>query len=176
MVKSRVLKRFEKKTHQHQQCISQAMAAAEAKCAQDDVRLTPTRRRVLELIWGSHLPSKAYDILDKLRNENRRAAPPTVYRALEFLVEEGLVHRIESLNAYVGCGEPGQAHAGQFLICRACGNVAELDDPEVSEILASTAEQAGFQVARETVEMEGLCVQCSNEPSRADDSLPGRAC
>ena len=103
--------------HQHASCISDALRAAEKTCKERGLRLTPIRRRVLELVWASHEPVKAYDILDILRSERDSAAPPTVYRALEFLLGEGLVHKIESLNAYVGCGEPGHADAGQFLIC-----------------------------------------------------------
>jgi Fur family transcriptional regulator, zinc uptake regulator len=160
MARHRVLRRFRNPQHEHERCIHHALAAAEAKCRAGGMRLTAIRRRVLELIWGSHEPVKAYDLLDRLRGEDRRAAPPTVYRALHFLLETGLVHKIESQNAYVGCGQPKQLHSGQFLICRDCGSVAELDDPQVSELLAATARQLGFKVDRECIEIAGLCSGC----------------
>jgi len=155
------LRRFQNPEHEHQRCIQQALAAAEAKCLAEGMRLTTIRRRVLELIWGNHEPVKAYGLLDQLRGEDRRAAPPTVYRALNFLLETGLVHKIESQNAYVGCGQPKQLHSSQFLICRDCGSVAELDDPQVSQLLAAKARQLGFKVDRECIEIAGLCSGCS---------------
>ncbi|MGH8657797.1 MAG: Fur family transcriptional regulator [Gammaproteobacteria bacterium] len=165
MPNHRVLRRFESPVHEHGRCIQQALAAAEAKCLAEGMRLTAIRRRVLELIWGSHEPVKAYDLLDQLRGENRRAAPPTVYRALHFLLEIGLVHKIESQNAYVGCGQPKEGHSSQFLICKDCGSVAELNDPEVSELLAAKARQLGFKVDRECIEIGGLCSGCSGRES-----------
>lgn len=166
MVKNRILRRFESPVHEHGRCVQQALAAAEAKCLAEGMRLTAIRRRVLELIWGSHEPVKAYDLLDRLRGEDRRAAPPTVYRALNFLLETGLVHKIESQNAYVGCGQPKQLHSSQFLICRGCGSVAELDDPQVSQLLAAKARRLGFKVDRECIEIAGLCSGCSDRQSQ----------
>ena len=84
-----------------------------------------------------------------------------MYRAIEFLLEAGLVHRIESLNAYVGCGNPESEHSGQFLICNRCGVVAEMDDPRITRLLAKEAEQLNFKVEMQTVEIRGLCPQCS---------------
>ena len=127
------------------------------------MRLTPIRRRVLELVWASHEPVKAYDVLDILRSERDSAAPPTVYRALEFLLDEGLVHKIESLNAYVGCGEPGHADAGQFLICAECGEVAELDDLELARLIQQKARQMGFAIAEQVVEIKGSCAECAGQ-------------
>ena len=118
------------------------------------------RRRVLELVWQNHAPVKAYDLLDSLSAESGRVAPPTVYRALEFLLDEGLVHRIASLNAFIGCGDPAHFHSGQFMICSECGRVAELDDPEVAAVLDRRAARLGFTIARQTVEIEGVCQQC----------------
>ncbi|MGH8612804.1 MAG: Fur family transcriptional regulator [Gammaproteobacteria bacterium] len=171
MVKNRILRhsilrRFQDPEHEHQRCVQQALAAAEAKCLAEGMRLTTIRRRVLELIWGSHEPVKAYDLLDQLRAEDRRAAPPTVYRALNFLLETGLVHKIESQNAYVGCGQPKQLHSSQFLICKDCGSVAELGDPQISELLAAKARQLGFKVDRECIEIAGLCSGCSGRQSQ----------
>ena len=160
MKKTRVLREFKQKRHKHSVCVEDAVSAAEQECARRGHKLTATRRRVLELVWESHEPVKAYDVLDKLRKERSSAAPPTVYRALDFLREEGLVHRIASLNAFVGCGEPASAHTGQFLICKQCGTVAEMDDIDLSELIAGKAEKMGFTVARETIEIEGLCAHC----------------
>lgn len=157
---TRVLRAFKTRRHAHTRCVTDALAAAEAACLRRGRRLTALRRRVLELVWASHGPVKAYDVLERLREERARAAPPTVYRALDFLQAEGLVHRIESLNAYVGCGEPARAHRGQFLICRCCGTVAEMDDAEVSALLAGKARRLGFELHGETIELSGLCAHC----------------
>ncbi len=160
MSSNRVLVPFKERDHAHQKCLDSALSAAEKTCHARGVRLTKLRRRVLELVWGSHEPVKAYDILDKLRDEHIGSAPPTVYRALDFLQAEGMVHKIESLNAYVGCGEPDEAHCGQFLICRDCGAVAEMDNADVRELLAEKAGLLGFRVDREMIEVKGLCAAC----------------
>lgn len=155
-----VVSPFQDHRHDHDGCVDEALAAADRLCAERGVRLTALRRRVLELVWRSHQPRKAYDLLEALRAEHQRAAPPTVYRALEFLLGEGLIHRIESLNAFVGCGDPARAHSGQFLICRGCGAVAELNDPEVSRVLHDRAAQLGFRMTQQTIELEGDCPAC----------------
>jgi Fur family zinc uptake transcriptional regulator len=158
---SAVVSPFQHARHDHNGCVQEALDAAEQVCTQRGVRLTKLRRRVLELVWRSHQPQKAYDLLALLRDENQRAAPPTVYRALEFLHDEGLIHRIESLNAFVGCGDPTRQHGGQFLICRHCGAVAELGDTRINELLDDKASELGFQVQRRTVELEGACPDCA---------------
>ena len=117
--KTHVLREFKGRRHRHSECVSDALAAAEQHCREKGNRLTPLRRRVLELVWTNHEPVKAYDVLSDLQADRARAAPPTVYRALDFLQEVGLVHRIESLNAFVGCGDPHRKHLGQFFICQA---------------------------------------------------------
>lgn len=147
-------------THDHAACVGEALETAEALCAGRGARLTPLRRRVLELVWSSHRPVGAYDILGRLDDGSRKAAPPTVYRALDFLIEHGLVHRIESMNAYLGCNHPEESHSGQFLICRECGDVAELDDDEVRQMLRRKAAGAGFEVRSQTVELVGFCANC----------------
>lgn len=147
--------------HNHHQCIDNALANAEALCAEKGLRLTALRKRVFELVWQSHKPLGAYDILGVLSSEDgRRAAPPTVYRALDFLLENGLVHRIASLNAYVGCNHPGMAHEGHFLICRDCHIAQELPHSTIDEAILKAAKQAGFSVERQTVEVLGLCASC----------------
>jgi Fur family zinc uptake transcriptional regulator len=153
---------FRRGRHDHKRCVEDAVEAAERLCRERGLRFTALRRRVLELVWRGHRPVRAYDVLARLGRGRREAAPPTVYRALDFLLENGLVHRIESLNGYVGCGEPGAAHAGQFLICRDCQATAELDDPAIARMIAKKAEALGFSPGRQTIEVTGLCPACRN--------------
>ena len=152
---------FPHREHDHSRCVETAMSFAIAICAERGVRLTPIRRRVLELVWTSHKPIGAYEILDQLAAGRGRTAPPTVYRALDFLTEQRLVHRIDTLNAFVGCGSPVRAHKAYFLICRQCGNAAELVDEGLDNALAQVAEQAVFEVRSETVELAGICARCA---------------
>ena len=148
--------------HDHESCVTNAVAVATELCQRRGVRLTALRQRVLELVWHSHAPIGAYDILDRLRVEDGRlAAPPTVYRALEFLMEQKLIHRIESLNAFVGCIDPRRPHSAQYLICRDCGTVTELEDRAVAEAIAGQAARQGFSIDRQTVEVHGLCGHCA---------------
>ena len=140
--------------------MAEALEAAERLCARRGARLTEIRRRVLELVWRSHQPVGAYAILERLGRERGRVAPPTVYRALDFLIAHGLVHRIASLNAYIGCAHPGRDHIGQFLVCSACGSAAELDDRRIDRAIRSGAEAAGFAVERPVIELAGRCPNC----------------
>jgi Fur family zinc uptake transcriptional regulator len=151
---------FPHQAHDHGGCVRDALVAAEEHCQRSGARLTSIRRRVLELVWSRHAPVGAYAVLDALKAEGQNAAPPTVYRALDFLLEQGLIHRIERLNAFVGCAHPTGPHAAQFLICRQCGRVAELDDPAIDEAILAGARHQGFSVSRQTVEVEGLCPDC----------------
>lgn len=143
----------------HQSCIDTAIANAEALCQRHKQRFTAIRRRVLELVWRQHKPIGAYQVLEFLQQDSR-TAPPTVYRALDFLQQMGLVHRIASLNAYIGCAHPGEPHDGQFLICESCKTLAELDAPEINNAIAQSAVASGFQTHRQTVEIMGLCPNC----------------
>jgi len=152
--------------HDHGACIRAAMAAAEEECRRRGARLTDIRRRVLELVWGSHRPVGAYVLLEALGKEGWSAAPPTVYRALDFLQAHGLVHRIALLNAFVGCAHPGHLHAGQFLLCAECGIAVELEDEEVDAAIGRAAGRMGFSVARQTIEIEGLCAECREKGGR----------
>ncbi|MDD1015569.1 zinc uptake transcriptional repressor Zur [Pseudomonas rubra] len=147
--------------HDHSHCVHSALAEADALCARLGVRLTALRRRVLELVWQSHKPLGAYDILAVLSEQDgRRAAPPTVYRALDFLLENSLVHRIASLNAFIGCSHPEHAHQGQFLICRECHVAIELEQSSISDAIVASAHEVGFRVEAQTVEVVGLCSNC----------------
>ena len=146
----------------HRRCIKQALSDAEQICLQRKSRLTPLRKRVLELVWSSHKPLGAYALLEQLSKEGHKPAPPTVYRALEFLQEQGLVHKVNALNAYMGCAHPQPGdHNRQLLICRLCGNVAELQISEIEHAIDSVAKSAAFTVEKQALEILGVCLQCS---------------
>ncbi len=154
---------FLPKGHDHQGCVDSALDRAADICRRQGARLTPLRRRVLELIWSGHRPSGAYAVLEGLKRERRNAAPPTVYRALDFLLGQGLVHRIEHLNAFVGCSIPDTPHGGQFLVCRSCGVAAEINDARIDTAIHDSAHEAGFVVSRPTIEVKGLCPGCQSD-------------
>jgi Fur family zinc uptake transcriptional regulator len=156
---------FDGAQHDHERCIAAALGEAERLCARRGARLTELRKRVLALVGTSHSPIGAYDLLDRLSQEQGRAAPPTVYRALEFLLEQGLIHRLESLNAFVGCPRPSEAHSGQFLICRDCGAAAEMQNRTIDRAISSQAAACGFSVEGKTVEVRGLCPACQSPPA-----------
>lgn len=140
------------------------LARAALLCEGRGQKLTDLRRQVLGLILDSAAPAGAYDLLERLRAHRGAAAPPTVYRALEFLQEQGFVHRIERLSAFVGCidtDEHGHHHAAQFLICRACGRVTEIEDHRLAHALADAARAIGFTVSGATIEAEGTCAGCA---------------
>jgi len=162
---------FADSDHDHEDCVASALDSAAAVCQQRGVRLTPLRRQVLELVWQSHRPIGAYAVLEALQAERRGAAadgkaamvaPPTVYRALEFLLGQRLIHRIESLNAYIGCVHPGARHAAQFLICSGCGSAAELESPALTAAIEDAAGDAGFAIDRVAVEVAGRCPDCQD--------------
>lgn len=156
---------------------SEALDKAEALCARRGAQLTALRRQVLALVMDSKQPVGAYALLDQLKAQRAGAAPPTVYRALDFLLEQGLIHKVERLNAFVGCAdaldhpadcgcEAAHDHPHQFLICRTCGATREISDPAVARALEGATRRLGFHVSRATVEIEGLCEGCySRSPS-----------
>ena len=138
------------------------LSRASVICEGRGVRLTDLRRQVLGLILDRDSPTGAYDLLDQLRDTRQGAAPPTVYRALEFLQEQGLVHKLESMAAFVGCiADEDHDHAAQFLICRTCGKVTELEDHELFHALEDAARRLGFKVGKATIEAEGQCAACA---------------
>lgn len=155
---------FVSEDHDHEACIASALQQAEQVCQSRGQRFTTLRRRVFELVWQQHRPIGAYEVLELLQRDGR-AAPPTVYRALDFLLELGLVHRIASLNAYVGCVQPHRPHEGQFFICEACKSYAELDDTPINDAIATSAAKYGFSVNQHTVEIMGLCPRCQKKES-----------
>lgn len=141
--------------------LSAQLQAAEQTCARNGAQLTVLRREVLELILKADAPITAYQLLDQLKSIRKSAVPPTVYRSLEFLLENGLIHKIERLNAFVSCAEADHHHAdAQFLICKSCGTVAELEDHAISEALSLAASRHGFVTCRAVVEIDGLCEAC----------------
>ena len=151
--------------HDHAACVDAALDRAAELCARRGARLTRLRRRVLELVWQGHAAVKAYDLLAELDRKGASAKPPTVYRALDFLMAHGLVHRLESLNSYVGCPQPGAPHAGQFLICNSCGTVSEFEASAIQRAIASQAADLGFAVGQQTVEIRGVCRSCRIAPA-----------
>jgi len=147
--------------HDHGACVSAAVAEVEARCAAEGLRLTPVRRKVLEILLGEHRALGAYAILDLLREAGFGSQPPVAYRALDFLTAHGFVHRIERLNAFVACAHPGQAHAPAFMICRKCNAVAEAQAAPEETGLGAAADAAGFRIERAIVEAEGICPLCA---------------
>ena len=134
---------------------------AESLCRERGVRLTPQRRQVLSIVADSDVPLGAYEILQQLQIGQPGAAPPTVYRALEFLLEQGLVHRLATLQAYMVCDHPGCSHQSQFLICSDCGFVKEMEDSNIQQSLDDAASKAGFASRGEVVEIVGRCGRCA---------------
>jgi Fur family zinc uptake transcriptional regulator len=140
--------------------VNRVLKRAEALCRERGVRLTEQRKTVLRLLCVSDKPLSAYELLDRMRGVVKNPAPPTVYRALDFLLEQGLVHKLESLHAYVGCTHPDHPHASQFLICDNCGEVAEVEDASLARSLKAAGEAIGFRSKRPIVEVLGTCAQC----------------
>ena len=147
-------------SHNHQQCVAEALATADARCAEQGLNLTPVRRKVLEFLLAEHRALGAYAILDLLRDAGFKSQPPVAYRALEFLTENGFAHKIERLNAFVACSHPRQDHSPAFMICRICDSVAEAQSIPEKGTLAAAAHEAGFQIERTVVEAEGICPDC----------------
>jgi Fur family zinc uptake transcriptional regulator len=151
--------------HDHHRCASEAIAHAEALCAAHKERLTPIRRGVLEALLESHVPLGAYELIDRLAQNDSKAgarpAPITIYRALDFLREQGFVHRIESRNAFIACvhnhdsGDPVV-----FLICEKCGAVGEAASAAVADTIKSASRAAGFTPKTPVIEISGTCAHC----------------
>jgi Fur family zinc uptake transcriptional regulator len=157
--------------HNHQHCIDGALAAAQLICDQQNAKLTKLRQQVLLLIWENHKPLGAYTLIDQLAEKTqRRIAPPTVYRTLEFLLELGLIHRINSLNAYIGCTQP-HMHQNQsdqlidehnyFLICQKCHDTQEILDASLSKKIEMVSLSYKFTPQQQWLEITGLCEECS---------------
>ena len=140
------------------------VAAVEAACAERGLRLTPIRAHVLRLVADAGGPIKAYDLLDRVRDGGGpgAAAPPTVYRALDFLLANGFIHRLASVNAFVACHHPNaDQHSVPFLICDRCHAAVELEDRAVVDTLDAQARALGFVPSAQTLEVHGLCAHCA---------------
>lgn len=146
--------------HDHHHCVESALAGAEDLVRAKGLRMTPVRRRALEILLERHGAMGAYDVLQRLSEDGFGHQPPVAYRALDFLVEHGLVHRIQRLNAFAACLHPGEAHHAAFLICRGCHTVAEVSADPLRVSLDDGAAALGFSVERATIEAMGLCAAC----------------
>ncbi len=153
--------------HNHQHCIDDALTNARQICEQAQLRLTPLREQVLQLIWQSHKPLGAYQLIDMLAEvSERRIAPPTVYRALDFLLDIGLIHRINSLNAYIGCPSPDIGHPSYFLICTQCETASEHQEVSLGKEIDALGTKAGFTIEKQWLEVLGICNECrENSPT-----------
>ena len=137
------------------------LQAVEAACAARGLRLTPLRAQVLGLIAAAGKPVKSYDLLDRMKDENGSSAPPTVNRALDFLLEQGFIHRLASINAFVGCHHPDARHSVPFLICDECQAAIELEDARIPKLLDAQARDLGFAPRAQTLEVHGTCARCA---------------
>ena len=149
--------------HDHTTCVVDGLSAAEARCSNEGLRFTPVRRKVLEILLQEHRALGAYVILDRLRDEGFGSQPPVAYRALDFLVTNGLAHKIERLNAFIACAHPHEPHAPAFMICRLCEAVAEAQSSPARGALGAAARATGFRIERTVVEAEGVCPSCAEE-------------
>ena len=146
--------------HDHRHCAADVMARAEVLAAGSGARLTPVRKRVLEILLESHKAMGAYDVLQRLAEDGFGNQPPVAYRALEFLVDQGFAHRIRRLNAFAACMHPGEPHAPAFMICKSCDAVAEAPAAAVRSALDTAAAALGFVIERSNIEALGLCPTC----------------
>ncbi|MFT6212699.1 MAG: Fur family zinc uptake transcriptional regulator [Alphaproteobacteria bacterium] len=145
---------------QHQECINSAMRNAEMICQEKNIKLTKLRKSVLELIWTGHTPQKAYDLLTIFQKEDPAAKPATIYRTLDFLQENGLVHRINRLNAYIGCVNPNHKEPYFLMVCLHCNNVEESTHSEYRDFFNKMINHSQFQCSNKVFEIEGTCQNC----------------
>jgi len=149
-------------SHNHTDCMQHALQSAEQLCKQKGLRFTTSRKRILELICASHKAIGAYELLDLFKQEDPKAKPVTIYRALDFLMEVGLVHKIESLNAFIGCLQSEKQHQCAILICNQCKNAYEIDAIPAYQNLFELSQSVQFTVQKITIELRGLCVNCNH--------------
>ncbi len=147
-------------THDHHACIRDALEDATRIAAAKGARFTPVRRRALEILLESHRALGAYDLLKRLDAEGFGAQPTVAYRALDFLVEHGLAHKVERLNAFVACMHMAEGHDPAFMICRNCRAVAETARHHPETAFGRGAAEIGFQIESMVMEAEGLCPKC----------------
>lgn len=126
----------------------------------DDISLTLNQQLVFNLLRDRQVKMSAYEILDKLRDKGF-SAPPTVYRALDFLISKGLVHKIESLNAFIACGHRHEEEDSiLFEICNDCGQTREFSDEKISSQIYKNTQRKKFKITKTTVEILGQCHNC----------------
>ena len=147
--------------HDHGDCVRRVLDEAERRASEDKVNFTPVRRHALEILLESHAAMPAYGLLKRLGEDGFGSQPPVAYRALDFLMEQGFVHKVERLNAYVACMYPHEAHTPAFLVCRNCRSVAETCVSPSPAALLREARAAGFAIERSVMEAEGLCRDCA---------------
>ena len=147
--------------HDHAHCTADLIARAERTCERRGSKLTGQRREILSSVAQSHSAVGAYDIIERMAEHGPRPAPITVYRALDFLLAHGLVHKIESRNAFVACSHSHEGQPAALLICETCGTVAELDVPEIFERITQKARAQKFSPAHTVIEMSGTCGSCA---------------
>ncbi|MGZ8945903.1 MAG: transcriptional repressor [Methylococcaceae bacterium] len=152
--------RHQTSVHDHGACVAKALGTAEHLCIERGVQLTPIRHKVLELIWESHKAVKAYELLDRIKPLQNTAKPATIYRALDFLIEQGLIHRVESLNAFIGCYCSDHQHEQLLLICKRCNEIEERSATEVMQALSQEFKHAGFTAHNKAIEVHGICAKC----------------
>ncbi|HVA13713.1 MAG TPA: transcriptional repressor [Stellaceae bacterium] len=145
--------------------IRSALDRVEKLCRRRGIRLTKLRRNVLELMLRGEQPIRAYDLLGKLDGSAGAKAPATIYRALNFLIEQKYVHKIESLNAFVVCLDVDHPHDSQFMICAQCGDAVEIRDAAVTRALRRHVENQGFRTSEQIIEVRGLCARCQAKPA-----------
>ncbi len=159
---------FPQPQHDHATCVEQAVIRARDICAEKSVRLTPLRESVLRVLLSSHRALGAYDIIETLQSDGRRLAPISVYRIIDVLLETGLVHRLESRNAFFAClSEHDDAHSMLVLVCEGCCRVAEAEAPDAWRAIKSMTQSSGFSVTDTVLEIEGICADCRAAPGRA---------
>jgi Fur family zinc uptake transcriptional regulator len=156
--------------HAHADSQEAALTLADEYCRERGEKLTPIRRKVLELLLNSGRATKAYSLLDEMRQIHPGSAPPTVYRALDFLLSAGLVHRIESINAFTVCHDLTQCQHGILVVCQQCGSVTELHQPKLRQALVAQIQDAGYRLASDEIELKGLCAACQAAEASAADA------
>ncbi|MDC1427825.1 transcriptional repressor [Rhodospirillaceae bacterium] len=145
----------------HGVCVTTALEVADRICSEKQLKFTKLRQDILRMIWEEHVPQKAYDLLDKLQTTNYSAKPATVYRTLDFLLKNGFIHKVASLNAFVGCSDPSNHEECYFLICDSCNEISEYCDPTISSAIRTITDKNQFMVLNTTLEIAGKCNECA---------------
>ena len=153
-----IMSSFQK--HDHNICSEHYKASIDKHCYENNLELTPLRKKVFEILIRDHKPLGAYKILDALSKEGFSSSPPIAYRVLDFLIEKGLVHKIQGLNSFIACAYAGCAHIPAFVICRKCDNVAEIRGEE--NIPKASSSSLDFKVENAMIEISGVCSMCSD--------------